>query len=73
MVPPKITYSSPSSYKTYEREDLYVKLESNEFLSCVDLICEGPIAGLVDSDGNILKYLPNADYSKYYFRQRGLL
>ena len=63
MVPPKITYSSPSSYKTYEREDLYVKLESNEFLSCVDLICEGPIAGLVDSDGNILKYLPNADYS----------
>ena len=39
------------------------KLESDEFLSSVDLICEGPIAGLVDSDGNILKYLPNKNYS----------
>ena len=39
------------------------KLESDEFLSSVDLICEGPIEGLVDSEGNVLKYLPNKDYS----------
>ena len=35
------------------------KLESDEFLTSTDLICEGPIAGLVDSDGNLLKFLPN--------------
>jgi len=39
------------------------KLESNEFLSCQDLICEGPIAGLVDSQGNILKYLSDVEDS----------
>ena len=44
-------------------ENPKTKLESDEFLSSVDLICEGPIAGLVDSDGNILKYLSNKDYS----------
>lgn len=49
---PAITYSSPGN----------TKLESDEFLSCVDLICEGPIAGLVDSNGNILKYLPDVQY-----------
>ena len=52
MIPPAITYSSPDD----------TKLESDEFLSCVDLICEGPIAGLVDSNGNILKYLPDVQY-----------
>jgi len=35
------------------------KLESDEFLTSTDLICEGPIAGLVDSNGNLLKFLPN--------------
>ena len=53
MISPAITYSSPGD----------TKLESDEFLSCVDLICEGPIAGLVDSNGNILKYLPDVQYS----------
>ncbi len=33
------------------------KLESTQFLKTVDLICEGPIEGLVDKEGNSLKYL----------------
>jgi hypothetical protein len=32
-------------------------LESDERLSCADLICEGPIEGLVDRDGELLKFI----------------
>ncbi len=35
------------------------KLESSQFLRTLDLICEGPIEGLVDKEGNTLKYLSN--------------
>jgi hypothetical protein len=34
-----------------------IKLESNEVVISTDLICEGPIEGLVDKDGSVLKYL----------------
>ena len=37
------------------------KLESSQFLRTLDLICEGPIEGLVDKEGNTLKYLANND------------
>ena len=37
------------------REDK--KLQSTQFLKTVDLICEGPIEGLVDKEANSLKYL----------------
>ena len=63
MISPIVTYSSPSDFAIHDRGAATVKLESDEFLSCVDLICEGPVAGLVDSNGNILKYLPDAQYS----------
>jgi len=57
-----------AAIKTYSlsdlsRDDDNKKLESDEYLSSVDLICEGPIAGLVDSEGNLLKYLSNENYS----------
>ena len=45
------------------------KLESDEFVLSTDLICEGPIAGLVDSEGGLLKYLPNKDYSNIVLGQ----
>lgn len=32
------------------------KIESDEKLYCTDLLCEGPIEGLVDKYGNVLKY-----------------
>lgn len=32
-------------------------LDSESFYRSLDLICEGPIEGLVDSDGNLLNYL----------------
>lgn len=32
-------------------------LESDERLICTDLICEGPIEGLSDKDGELLKYI----------------
>lgn len=32
------------------------KLESSQFLTTVDLICEGPIEGLVDKKGNLLNF-----------------
>jgi len=63
MISPIVTYSSPSDFAINAKASATVKLESDEFLSCVDLICEGPVAGLVDSNGNILKYLPDAQYS----------
>lgn len=34
-----------------------LKLESNEVLVATDLICEGPIEGLVDKEGNVLNYI----------------
>jgi hypothetical protein len=34
------------------------KLESQEIFYSSDLICEGPIEGLVDKNGNLLKYIP---------------
>ena len=33
------------------------QLESNQYSISTDLICEGPIEGLVDPDGNLLKYI----------------
>lgn len=37
-----------------------VKLESDERLICTDLICEGPVEGLVDKEGNLLKYVTDS-------------
>ena len=36
-------------------------LESDERLTCVDMICEGPIEGLVDKDGDLLKFISDND------------
>lgn len=33
------------------------QLESDERLVCTDLVCEGPIEGLCDKDGELLKYI----------------
>ena len=38
--------------------DPQMKLESDEYFFATDLICEGPVEGLVDKDGNLLKYIP---------------
>ena len=35
-----------------------MKLESDEYFFATDVICEGPVEGLVDKDGNLLKYIP---------------
>lgn len=40
------------------------KLESDEKLLCTDLICEGPIEGLVDKQGNLLKYITDSNSSQ---------
>ena len=37
------------------------KLETDEKLLTVDAVCEGPIEGLVDKDGNLLKYITDSD------------
>jgi hypothetical protein len=34
------------------------KLESDEYFFATDVICEGPVEGLVDKEGNLLKYIP---------------
>ena len=33
------------------------KLETNEKLFVIDALCEGPIEGLVDKEGSLLKYI----------------
>lgn len=40
------------------------KLETDEKLYVTDLICEGPIEGLVDKNGNLLKYITDTDGSQ---------
>ncbi len=46
-IPSDITLSSPANNK----------LETDERLITTDLICEGTVEGLVDKDGNLLKYV----------------
>ena len=36
------------------------KLESDERLITTDVVCEGPIEGLVDKEGNLLKYITDS-------------
>jgi len=38
-------------------------LESDERLVCTDVICEGPIEGLVNKDGELLKYVSDSNDS----------
>lgn len=38
-------------------------VDTDQSLSAVDLICEGPIAGVVDSDGGLVKFIDDASYS----------
>ena len=40
-----------------------LKLESNEVLLATDLVCEGPIEGLVDKEGSVLKYIASEQES----------
>lgn len=40
------------------------KLETDEKLYTTDLICEGPVEGLVDRNGNLLKYVTDTDGSQ---------
>ncbi len=37
------------------------KLESDERLINIDAICEGPVEGLVDKEGNLLKYITDSN------------
>jgi hypothetical protein len=43
--------------------DKEMKLESDEYFFATDVICEGPVEGLVDKDGNLLKYIPINTYN----------
>lgn len=45
----------------YANSDSERKIESDERLVCTDLICEGPIEGLVDKQGNLLKYVSDTN------------
>jgi len=45
----------------YADKDPDRKLESDERLICTDLVCEGPIEGLVDKQGNLLKYISDTN------------
>ena len=40
------------------------KLESDERLINVDVICEGSIEGLVDKEGDLLKYITDSNFTK---------
>ena len=50
-----INKTVPSNITLSEIKDN--KLETDERLITTDLICEGTIEGLVDKDGNLLKYV----------------
>lgn len=45
----------------YANKDSEGKIESDERLICTDLVCEGPIEGLVDKQGNLLKYISDTN------------
>lgn len=45
----------------YANKDSEKKIQSDERLICTDLICEGPIEGLVDKQGNLLKYITDTN------------
>jgi len=52
---------SPDALKYFSLTYSNGLLESDEKLICTDLVCEGPVEGLVNKDGELLKYVSDSN------------